>query len=132
MNFTSSVILAQTSAPPAKAPPPPDAGLQGMNMMMMVAFFFALVYFLSIRPQSKRQKELQARINALKTGDKVITTGGIHGVVANVKDGATLTLKVADNVKIELDKTAVATVVQPEGSKPHGAAAATKTTAGAK
>ena len=69
-----------------------------------------IFYFLLIRPQSKRQKELQALVAALKTGDKVVTASGIHGIIANVKEGNTLLLKIADNVKIEIDKSAIASV----------------------
>ena len=69
-----------------------------------------IFYFLLIRPQQKKQKELQTLVSSLKTGDKVVTNGGIHGIVANVKDGATLSLKIADNVKIEVDKSAIALV----------------------
>lgn len=94
-------FLAQTPAPQ----PPSGAGM----VVPMIAIF-AIMYFLIIRPQNKRQKELAARVSTLKTGDKVITTGGIHGIVANVKEGPTLSLKIADNVKIEVDKTAIATV----------------------
>jgi preprotein translocase subunit YajC len=69
-----------------------------------------IFYFLIIRPQSKRQKELQTLVSALKTGDKVVTSSGIHGIIANVKEGSTLSLKIADNVKIEIDKSAIASV----------------------
>ena len=71
---------------------------------------------MSIRPQAKKQKALMARIAALKTGDRVITTGGIYGTVSNVKDGRRSSLKIADNVKIEIDKTAIADVVSSEGA----------------
>lgn len=123
MNFTIFSILADVAAPAAK---PADPGLQGINMMMMMAFAFALIYFVSIRPQAKKQKELLARVNSLKTGDRVVTTGGIYGVVANVKDGATLTLKIADNVKIEIDKTAIANVINPDSGKSESTAVAAK------
>jgi len=86
-----------------------------------------IFYFLIIRPQSKRQKELQALVSSLKTGDKVITTGGIHGIIANVKEGNTLSLKIADNVKIEIDKSAIATV--DKGTAEKQAADKEKTTA---
>lgn len=112
MNFATILILAQ--APAAK---PVDTGLSGMNMMVWMAFAFALIYFMSIRPQAKKQKDLLARISSLKTGDRVVTTGGIYGTVANVKDGSTLLLKIADNVKIEIDKSAVANVVNADNSK---------------
>jgi preprotein translocase subunit YajC len=49
-------------------------------------------------------------IGALKTGDKVVTTGGIHGIISNVKDGSTLLLKVDDGCKLEVDKSAIATI----------------------
>jgi len=74
-----------------------------------------IFYFMLIRPQQKRQKELQSRISSLKTGDKVVTNGGIHGIVANVKDGSTLSLKVADNVRIEVDKSAIS-LIEAAGS----------------
>ncbi len=80
-----------------------------------------IFYFLLIRPQQKRQKDLQTLVSSLKTGDKVVTNSGIHGIVSNVKDGPTLMLKVADNVKIEVDKSAIASV---EGSPASAAPAA--------
>ena len=112
MNFATFLILAQTPAPK-----PVDTGLTSINMMVWMAFAFALIYFMSIRPQAKKQKDLLARISSLKTGDRVVTTGGIYGTVANVKDGSTLLLKIADNVKIEIDKSAVANVVNADNSK---------------
>jgi preprotein translocase subunit YajC len=98
-------ILAQ-SAPPA-APDNTTGSLLMMGMMIVVFWLFL------IRPQQKRQKEMNARIAALKTGDKVVTTGGIHGTVSNVKDGPTLVLKVDENTKLTIDKSAIA-VVQPK------------------
>ena len=68
-----------------------------------------IFYFLLIRPQQKRQKEHQRLLSDLKTGDKVVTTSGIHGLIANVKD-TTFLVKIADNVKIEVDKNAIASV----------------------
>ncbi len=121
MNSAIFLILAQTPAPK-----PADTGMQGMNMMVWMAFAFALIYFMSIRPQAKKQKELLARVSALKTGDRVVTTGGIYGTVANVKDGSTLILKIADNVKIEIDKSAVATVVNADNSKAEPLATVVK------
>lgn len=103
------VFLAQTTAP--KPPTPPD---QGFGMLVWMAFAFMLVYFLTIRPQKKKQKELEEQLKALKSGDRVVTSGGIHGVISNIKgDTSTvLTLKIAENVKIEVEKSAIATVVK--------------------
>jgi preprotein translocase subunit YajC len=66
-----------------------------------------IFYLLLIRPMQTRQKKLNAMITALKNGDKVITNSGIYGVVAGVKDN-TLILKIADQVKIEIAKNAIA------------------------
>ena len=70
-----------------------------------------------IRPQSQKQKQQQSLISSIKTGDKVITSGGMHGLVANVKD-TTVLVKVADNVKIEVDKTAIAVVTKRSEDDP--------------
>jgi len=75
-------------------------------MLVMV-----IMYFMMIRPQKKRQQEQQRLISALKTGDKVVTNAGIHGLIANVKE-TTVILKVADNVKIEMEKSAIANVLK--------------------
>ena len=69
------------------------------------------MYFIMFRPQKKRQQEQQRLISALKTGDKVVTNAGIHGLIANVKE-TTVMLKIADNVKIEVEKSAVTNVLK--------------------
>jgi len=83
-------------------------------MLMPMLFVFAIMYFLMIRPQRKKQLELEKQIKALKTGDRVVTSSGIHGVVTNVRsDSSTsLQLRIAENVKIEIEKSAVATVLR--------------------
>jgi preprotein translocase subunit YajC len=106
--------LAQ--AVPPTPPPPPQKEQPGMGSMLMpVAVFLVIMWVVMIRPQQKRQRELVARIAALKTGDRVVTSAGIHGVVTNVKDGATLILKVDDNCKLTIDKSSVVTVLSKEG-----------------
>lgn len=97
------IILAQAAPDPAQ----PSALFQFAPLIIIAVLF----YFLLIRPQQKKQKEHQALVASVKTGDKVVTSSGIYGIVANVKE-TTLLLKVADNVKIEMDKAAVATVVK--------------------
>jgi preprotein translocase subunit YajC len=103
------VILAQTPAPTAAQKPPIDPG---MNMMVWMVFAFVLIYFLTIRPQRRKQMDLERQIKALKTGDRVVTSGGLHGVIANIKDGPSLSLKIADGVKVEVEKAAIASVLQ--------------------
>ena len=102
------LFLAQ--AQPA-APAPGPAG--GIGFFIPFIFIFVIMYFVLFRPQKKRQQEQQRLISGLKTGDRVVTNAGIHGLIANVKE-TTVMLKVADNVKIEVEKSAV-TNVQKEG-----------------
>ncbi len=64
-------------------------------------------YFLLVIPQQRRQKKHQEMINSLKRGDKVVTTGGIHGVISDIKE-TTFILKVDENTKIEIEKTSIA------------------------
>ena len=73
-------------------------------IMIMVMFYFVL-----IRPQRQREKRLREQVDAMKIGDRVVTAGGIHGVVSN-KAKTTVTLKVAESVKLKFDRSAVAKV----------------------
>jgi preprotein translocase subunit YajC len=92
-----------------------------ISTLLPFAFMFVIFYFLLIRPQQRRQKEHQQLLANLKTGDKVITSSGIHGLIANVKD-TTFLIKVADNVKIEVDKSAIASVAKSSAEQPKAAA----------
>jgi preprotein translocase subunit YajC len=74
------------------------------------------MYFLLIRPQKKRQMDQQRLVSALKTGDRVVTNAGIHGLISNVKE-STVIVKVADNVKIEMEKSAITNVLKTEAAK---------------
>ncbi|HWY39173.1 MAG TPA: preprotein translocase subunit YajC [Chthoniobacterales bacterium] len=103
---TLLTILAQ--AQPAAPAPAPGAGIIQFVPFILI---FIIMYFLLFRPQKKRQQEQQRLISTLKTGDKVVTNAGIHGLIANVKD-TTVMLKVADNVKIEVEKSAVTNVLK--------------------
>lgn len=85
--------------------------------MIWFGAIMVIMWVLMIRPQQKRQKELAARISGLKTGDKVVTVGGVHGTVSNVKDGPTLTLKVDDNCKLTVDKSSIATVLSKDAEQ---------------
>jgi preprotein translocase subunit YajC len=73
---------------------------------------FVIFYFLVLRPQAKRQKDLQKMIGALKRGDRVVTAGGVYGEVADVKE-ATVMLRISENVKVEFTKQSVVGV-QPQ------------------
>src|ERR1039458_8152159 len=94
---------------PAGTEQDPRAGM--LNMVFMVVMVVVMFYFLLFRPQQKQRKEQEALLKSVKTGDKVLLNSGIFGIVANVKDKS-LMVKIADNVKIEVLKSAVGSVVQ--------------------
>lgn len=102
-------ILAQAQSAPAASP----GG--GFGFFVPLIFMCVIMYFVMIRPQQRRQKEQQRLINSVKTGDRVVTNSGIHGLVANVKE-TTVMVKVADNVKIEMEKSAIANVGKSNGA----------------
>lgn len=81
------------------------------SFFIPLIFIFIIMYFVMIRPQKKRQEQQQNLVAALKTGDRVVTNAGIHGLISNVKE-TTVLVKVADNVKIEIDKSAITNVVK--------------------
>ena len=105
MNISDFLILAQAAAP---GQPPQNL----LVTMMPLVFIFVIFYFLLIRLQQKKQKDHEKLVQAVKTGDQVVTSAGIHGTVSNVKD-KTVIVKIADNVKVEFDRGAIATVVKP-------------------
>ncbi len=84
-------------------------GGMGIGAFLPMVLVFVIFYFLILRPQSKRQKEHEKMLNTLVKGDQVVTSGGIHGTVQRVNEKElTLILKIADDVKIEVDRAAVA------------------------
>ncbi len=85
-------------------------GPSQLPLLFVILATFAIFYFILIRPQQKKQKELQKMIEALKKGDRVLTTGGIFGSVVGLKDNI-LVLKIDENTKIEILKSAVASVI---------------------
>lgn len=106
-----SLLLTLAATPPAS----PFAFLGGsfVPVILMIAMF----YLLLIRPQQKQRKELQARIDSMEKGDKVITTGGLHGTVHQISE-KTVTLKAGgDNVFLTFDKPSVAVVNKLKSTK---------------
>jgi preprotein translocase subunit YajC len=99
-----SVTLAQAAAP--------QGG--GLSMILMMVVLFGLMYFMMIRPQMKRQKEHRAMVSALAKGDEVVTNGGLAGRVEEVGE-TFITIEIAPNVKVKLQKGAVSQVL-PKGS----------------
>src|SRR5436309_13826837 len=94
----------------AQSPAPTGPG-GGIGFFVPFIFIFIIMYFVMIRPQKKRQEQQQKLMASVKTGDRVVTSSGIHGLISNVKE-TTVIVKVADNVKIEMEKSAIATVLK--------------------
>lgn len=88
----------------------------GWSFWIMMLLIFVVFYFFMIRPQTKRQKELQQKRDAIKKGDKVITAGGIYGEVKEVQETAFL-LTVAKDVTIKVDKSSVTPIEDSEVKK---------------
>jgi len=80
-----------------------------VSTIVMFGLIFVIFYFLIIRPQNKKQKQMQQMIAGVKKGDKIVTIGGIHGVVASVKE-STVVVKVDDGTRIEFSKSAISSV----------------------
>ena len=92
----------------------PDGGSGGGSLMSTVIMFgsiIAIFYFMILRPQQKRQKERDKLLNALKKGDKIITSGGLHGTIAGLDDKTAL-VQVSDTVKMKFERSAIATVLR--------------------
>jgi preprotein translocase subunit YajC len=71
-----------------------------------LALIFLIFYFILIRPQQKQQKEFKKMLESLKKNDQIVTVGGIHGTIINVKD-KTLVVRIDDNARVEIDKSAI-------------------------
>ena len=99
---------------PAYAQATPAGGDPGFMGLLPIVLMFVLLYFLMIRPQMKRGKEAKAMVEALQKGDEVITAGGILGKIGKITD-AYITLEIAPNTEISIQKAAVQTLL-PKGT----------------
>src|SRR5690554_10417 len=100
-----------STLPPVLAQQEPQGN--PLQFFLIMGLMFAAMWFLIIAPQRKKQKELQKMISELKTGDEVLTTGGIFGVISNVKDDR-FVVKIADNTKVEINKSFIQSVVKKD------------------
>jgi preprotein translocase subunit YajC len=123
MNASKYLLLASVylSAPFAvfsqqntAAPQSGTGGLMGMLPMMIL--MFVIIYFFMIRPEQKKQKARAELLKNVKKGDKVLTAGGIVGIVGNVKDN-TIVVRIADNTNVEFTKSAITSVITEEPAK---------------
>jgi len=119
--LVSPLMIAALAAMPlmaqdAPADMPASPGMFGGNFMFIMIFMIVIIYFIMIRPEQKRQKERQKMLTALKKGDKILTIGGIHGVIQNVKDSSYV-IKTGESV-IEITKSAVQSLItDPNAAK---------------
>ena len=95
--------FAQTPAPAA---PAAGGGLNSILGFLPIILIFAVLYFLMILPQQRRQKKHTQMLDQIKRGDRVVLGAGIHGIVSNVKE-QTFLVKVAENTELEVDKSAI-------------------------
>ena len=107
MNFIS-LAHAQTAAAPA-----PSTGSTMMSLLPIIVMF-VILYFIMLRPQMKKQKEMRAMLAALAKGDEVVTTGGVVGKITKVGENY-ISLEIAANTEIQLQRSAV-TMVLPKGT----------------
>jgi preprotein translocase subunit YajC len=106
-----SVALAQDAVPAVSG----DSQATMMNYLPFI-LIFGVFYFLVIRPQQKKLADQEKMIKALQRGDRVVTSGGIHGKVAKIEDGGQLMLEIAEGVQIKIDRdsiTALETKLSP-------------------
>lgn len=96
-------VIAQASSPASGGP--------GYMMIVFWGLFFAAMWFLLIAPQRKKQKEHQKMLTELKTGDEIITSGGIYGTITNVRDDR-FAVRIGDGTKIEINKGFVHALVK--------------------
>ncbi len=86
----------------------------GTEMLVMIGIFFAIMYFMIIRPQQKRQKESKSLMESLSKGDEVVTSGGMMGKIKGVSDDV-VRIELAENVVIKVQKSAIGSVL-PKGT----------------
>jgi len=100
-------------APGGDAAAQQGGGYQGIIMMVVI---FAIFYFILIRPQQKKMKEHKNMVDELKKGDEIITAGGMYATVENTSPD-TLTVRIAEGVKVKITRSSVGAVVKPEEAK---------------
>mgnify|MGYP001317639889 CR=1 FL=1 len=99
-------VYAQAAAVPGA----PSAQEQMLHMVAILAITVGIFYFMIIRPQQKRQKETAAMLASIRKGDRVLTSGGIFGVVVGTKGDDVVVLKVSDEVKMEFSRASIVQV----------------------
>ncbi len=99
----------------------PNGGGSGavMTQLLFFAAIFAIFYFLLIRPQQKQKRDRESMLRSVKKGDRVVTSGGLYGTVVGLNE-QTMTLKVADSVRLDFDRSALGRIVNTSTDKESG------------
>ena len=114
MNFAHAADVAYAAS---GAPVNGGGGPGGMlQFILPFAMMFAILYFIVLRPQQRQKAEREKMLSALKKGDRVVTTSGMHGTVIGLGE-QTVTVRVADQVKLEFDRSAIGRVVEVSSDK---------------
>lgn len=115
--MTSLYFIFSQAAEAAPAAQQQQGG--SFTPLLIMLLFIGAMYFFMIAPQRKRQKQHEQMINDLQTGDDIVTIGGIFGKITNKSD-KTFTIKVSDNTKIEILKSAVSSKIEEKAANPSG------------
>lgn len=106
---------------PAYAQAVGDSGVGGLGALLPLVLIFVVFYFLLIRPQQKKMKQHKEMLASIRRGDKIVTGGGIIGTVTKVVEGGELTVEIATDVKVKVDRNMVSSVLdktEPVASDP--------------
>ncbi|MGA2217956.1 MAG: preprotein translocase subunit YajC [Terracidiphilus sp.] len=95
----------------------PAGGAAGNLSMLLPLLLIPVLYLVMIRPQQKKQKEWQAMLGSIKAGDRVTTAGGIRGIIVSIKDDVLVIRVAPDNVKLEVAKSAIASVTTQDSEQ---------------
>ncbi len=104
----------------AMAPTPSDAGQAGppvWTSMVFMGVLFVMFYVILVHPQLKAKKDHEKLLSALKTGDRVAMSSGILGTVTNIRDKEIVVVKIADNVKIDVQKSSITSILKDEAKE---------------
>ena len=82
-----------------------------LSTVVMFALIILIFYFMILRPQQKRQKEREQLLSSMKKGDKIITSGGVHGTIVGLEDKTAL-VQIADNVKVKYEKSSISSITR--------------------
>ena len=112
-NAANAAVAGSPDASAAPVAPTPERPI--WSVFLMYGLLLASVYFVFFRPQIQAKKKQEDTVKTARTGDKIVTSSGIHGVITNVKD-STVIVRVADNVKLEIEKTHIDKITRSDSA----------------